>query len=142
MVRRWLPARGPRRFVHQAQGDLFRLGRGDLPMRPRFALIANLDPPILPFAHRYLGLPWRIVAGPLQLKIAVLVTHHPVIGDAALGFQTKHLLQLPARWAPCGDNPAARRARARSVRCDRAGSAAAEIRWPPGACGSSYAPSS
>ena len=63
-------------------------------MRPRLAFIPNLNPPAFPFAHRHFGLPRRIVAGSLHLQVAILVTHHPIIGNTALVLQTKYLLQL------------------------------------------------
>src|ERR1700681_3184503 len=68
-------------------------------MRPSLAFIANLDPSVFPFTHRHLGLPRGIIARPLQLKIAVLITHHPVIGNTSLGLQTEYLLQFArCRW--------------------------------------------
>src|SRR5580704_9442120 len=50
-----------------------------------------------PLTHRHLGLPRRIVIAPLQLKIAILITHHPIVGNAPLGFQAEHLFQFPDR---------------------------------------------
>src|ERR1700681_3371486 len=99
MVRRRLPSRRSGRFLH-FHPDRFGLRRRDLPMWPRLALIANLDATVLPLAYSYLGLPWRVVAGPLQLKIAILIAHHPIIGNAPLGLQAKHLFQLPCRRRP------------------------------------------
>src|SRR5665213_711051 len=68
-------------------------------MSPRRAFIANLGASVFPFTHRHLGLPRGIIAGPLQLKIAVLIAHHPVIGNTSLGLQAEHLLQFArCRW--------------------------------------------
>jgi len=95
MVPRRLPARRPQRLIHRPEGRLMaRLRCLDFAVRPRLAFIANLDPPILPLAYRHPGLPRRIIAVSLQLKIAVLIAHHPVVGDAPLALQAKHLVQL------------------------------------------------
>src|SRR5215831_18045134 len=96
MARRGLPSRPARRLLHQPYRTIAgEPGRPNLPMRARFALVANLDPSVLPFAHRHLGLPGGIIALPLQLQVTVLVTHHPVVGNAPRGLQTKHLFQFP-----------------------------------------------
>src|SRR5665213_3494806 len=68
-------------------------------MSPSVAFIANLGASVFPFTHRHLGLPRGIIAGPFQLKIAVLIAHHPVIGNTSLGLQAEHLLQFArCRW--------------------------------------------
>src|SRR5258708_39930857 len=98
MVGRWLPTRPPRRLLDPSHRlARLRLGRSNFVMRPRLALVANLNPPVLPLTHPYLGLPRRIVTAPLQLKIAILITHYPVVGNASLLLQAKYLLQLAGR---------------------------------------------
>ena len=87
------------RLIHQTDRGRWGLRGLDLTMRPSLAFIANLGPSVFPFTHRHLGLPRGIIAAPLQLKIAVLIAHHPVIGNTPLGLQTEHLLQFArCRW--------------------------------------------
>src|SRR5215471_18452366 len=59
MAGRRFPSRFPARpfFAHSDRSDWLELWRRDLPVRPRLALIANLDPPVFPFARHHLGLP-------------------------------------------------------------------------------------
>src|SRR5215467_655284 len=144
MAGRRFPSRFPARrfFAHSDRSDWLELWRRDLPVRPRLALIANLDPPVFPFAHHHLGWPGRIVARPLQLKIAILIPHHPVVGNAALGLQTKTPAPNPERSALCGENPAARLPSVQNEHGDRPDTLPAETGWPPRACPSSGAPSS
>ena len=58
--------------------------------------IVNLDPAVLPLAHRHLALRRCVMlALPLHLIEAVLISDHPVVAQHPLPFQPENLLQFP-----------------------------------------------
>ena len=144
VARRRFPPRSMRRplLPHPDRSGRLRLRRLDLPVRPRLALIPNLDPLVFPFAHRHLRLPRRIIAASLQLKVPVPIAHHPIVGNAALRLQTKHLLQFPRTRRLAVVILGLRRFPHKTARCDRPDTVPAKNSWLPHACGSSCAPSS